>query len=85
MTKAKNTEELEKKVKAFLKDNQGNEFSIPQLCEKLGIDDDYIMSSAIGVLKYKKIVTQTNFRKVYREDVGKIHLALYSISLPVQH
>ena len=59
--------------------------SIPQLCEETGAEDEYVIMDIIAGLENKKIVALNGFKKIYREDGGTIHLALYSISSSVQH
>ncbi len=73
---------LENKIIAALKESQGIPMSIPLLCEKTGILDDHVISSGVENLQIKKSVVFNRFKTVYREDAGKIQLALYSIPLP---
>ena len=73
---------LENKIIAALEESQETPMSVPQLCEKTGILDDYIVSSGVANLQIKKSVVFNRFKTVYREDGGEIHLALYSIPLP---
>ncbi len=69
---------LKNKVAEFLKSNKGIKYSIPELCEKFDIDDDFIMSSVIGELETEETALQDGKRVVYREDGGEVHLVLHS-------
>ena len=54
--------------------------SIPQLRNKTNAGDEYDIMDIIANLESKKIVALNGFEKIYREDGGTIHLALYSLN-----
>jgi len=54
--------------------------SIPQLCEILGIEDEFVVIEAVGKLEKEGSVELNGFKTIYREDGGEIHLALYSLT-----
>lgn len=53
--------------------------TIPSLCEELGVTDDFILASRIGELESTGDVEMVDFKTVYREDGGAIHLARYTV------
>lgn len=57
---------------------QGNTRTIPSLCEELEVSDDFILASIIGELESTGDVEMVDFKTVYREDGGAIHLARYT-------
>ena len=57
---------------------QGRGRTIPSLCEELGVSDDFILASIIGELESTGDVEMVDFKTVYREDGGAIHLARYT-------
>ena len=54
--------------------------TIPSLCEELGVSDDFILASRIGELESTGDVVMVDFKTVYREDGGAIHLARYTVN-----
>jgi len=53
--------------------------TIPDIVEELNLDNDYIVMKIIGNLEYEKKVKLKNFKLLYREDGGAIHLAVYDL------
>ena len=73
-------------IKALIEAQKEKEkLSIPKLCEITGIMDDNIMQSIMANLEFKGDVVMNEFKEIYREDGGAIHLSLYSIPPLVQH
>ena len=52
--------------------------TIPELCKKLNVSDEYAMMEAIAELEYSGIAILGGFNKIYREDGGAIYLAKYA-------
>jgi len=71
---------LKEEIKRVLGEDakQGNARTIPSLCEELGVSDDFILASVIGELESTGVVEMVDFKTVYREDGGAIHLARYT-------
>ncbi|NOQ68296.1 hypothetical protein GQ568_02545 [Patescibacteria group bacterium] len=77
--KGNENHELEYKAVKALQEAAEEKLSIPQLCERTGIMDDYVMSSIMANLEAGGDAIMDEFRKVCREDGGAIHLSLYSL------
>lgn len=73
-------DELIELIRCVLGDDakQGKMRTIPSLCEKLGVTDDFLVSSIIGELESTGDAELVDFKTVYREDGGAIHLARYT-------
>lgn len=72
--------DLKEEIKIELKKTKrdGGSVTIPGLCQKLGVSDDFILSSIIAELENSGEVEFVDFKTVYREDGGAIHLARYT-------
>ncbi|MFZ3167651.1 MAG: hypothetical protein WA130_08550 [Candidatus Methanoperedens sp.] len=58
--------------------SRNEDSTIPFLCQKLGIGNEFDVITAIGDLEITGEIVLTGFKTVYREDGGAIHLAKYS-------
>lgn len=74
-------EDLKEEIRRVLGEDakQGKRRTIPSLCEELGVSDDFILASIIGELESTGDVEMVDFKTVYREDGGAIHLARYTL------
>ena len=64
---------LEKVEQLLDKEN----YTIPSLCEKLKLQDEYEIMKVIGKLEIDNKISLKGFNTIYREDGGEIHLAVY--------
>lgn len=68
------------KLKTLIKMELTKEDStIPSLCNKLGLNDEYEILKMIGELETENKITLKGFNTIYLEDGGAIHLAIYGI------
>ena len=56
------------------------EHTVSSLCNELNIEDEHEVVKIIGDLENSGKVSLKGFKKVYREDGGEIHLAIYGSS-----
>jgi len=73
-------DELRREVKKVLiSQREKNEDStIPALCQKLNVKDEFDMITVIGDLEVLGDAELVGFKPVYREDGGAIYLARYT-------
>lgn len=73
-------DDLKESVKLRLVEDakHGQKRTIPSLCGEFGVTDDFILSSIIAELESTEDVEMVDFKTVYREDGGAIHLARYT-------
>ena len=68
-------EELKNKIKMDLK---GNSLSIPQLCNRYNLQDDFDVNVAINELVLEGTIKRNGAKPIFREDGGAIYLGLYT-------
>jgi len=65
-------------IEKIKRELDSKERTIPELCKRFNVDDEYDMMDAIADLEYSGDIVLHSFDKIYREDGGAIYLAKYA-------
>ncbi len=73
----KQVEVIKKQEQEILSLLKQNNYSVPEIAERMCVKDEITILQIIGYLENNNKIELKEFKTIYREDGGCIHLALY--------